>query len=263
MAYPALNSQMITQYLHTPELSLEVRPTLTSTNTVLRILAEQGAPAGSVLVAEEQSSGRGRLGRSFFSPAECGIYFTVLLRPDLALKDTQLITTAAAVAVCEAIEQICGQETQIKWVNDVYLNGRKICGILTEGVPTAQGDRLSYALLGIGINIFPSAALPPELCGKAAAVFPARPPIDYRPQLVAAVLDNFFRYYPTLPERGFYQSYKKRLFILNQEVLVTQGSRSFTANVLDLTEDCRLKVQLGDGKITYLDSGEISIKPLS
>ena len=263
MLYPPLKAEDIVQHLHTPNLTLDVRPTISSTNTVLRQLAEQGAPTGLVLVAEEQTGGRGRFGRSFYSPKESGIYFSVLLRPDLPLKDNHLITTAAAVAICQTLEQVCNLSPQIKWVNDVYLHRQKTSGILTEGVPQADSDKLSYALLGIGINIFPPyEAFNGELVTKATTLFPTAPKHDLRAQIVAAVLDNYFKLYPFSDAQKLYHEYKKRLFILGEEILVHQGSESFNAHVLDLMEDFTLKVQLKSKEIRYLSSGEVSIKPL-
>ena len=262
MLYPPLTAESIAQYLHTPNLALDVRPTLTSTNTILRQLAEQGAPAGLVLIAEEQSGGRGRLGRSFYSPKESGVYFSVLLKPHLALKDSHLLTTAAAVAICKALEQVCRLSPQIKWVNDVYLRRQKTAGILTEGIPLADSEQLDYAILGIGINIFPPIeAFQGELAAKATTLFSAPPEDDLRAPLVAAVLDNYFQLYPFNEQEKLYQEYKKRLFILGEEIFITQGKESFTARVLDLREDFALKVQLAGGEIRYLNSGEVSIIP--
>ena len=262
MLYPPLKAEYIAQYLRTPNLTLDVRPTLSSTNTVLRQLAEQGAPVGLVLVAEEQTGGRGRFGRSFYSPKESGVYFSVLLKPDLPLKDNHLITTAAAVAICRALEQVFNLAPQIKWVNDVYLHRQKTAGILTEGIPAPSGDRLAYALLGIGINIFPPAdAFNGELAAKATSLFPTPPADDLRAVIVAAVLDNYFQLAPHLQEQFFYQEYKKRLFILGEDIFIKQGNESFQARVLDLREDFALKVQLACGEIRYLNSGEVSIIP--
>ena len=262
MLYPPLKAEDIAQYLHTPDLTLDVRPTISSTNTVLRQLTEQGAPTGLVLVAEEQSGGRGRFGRSFYSPKESGIYFSVLLRPDLPLKDNHLITTAAAVAICQALEQVCDLSPQIKWVNDVYLHRQKTAGILTEGVPQADSDKLAYALLGIGINIFPPyEAFSGELATKATTLFPTTPENDLRAPIVAAVLDNYFKLYPFADKDSLYREYKKRLFILDEDVLIKQGKESFQAHVLDLRKDFALKVQLATKEIRYLNSGEVSIIP--
>lgn len=110
---------------------LQVQTEVTSTNTLLKAQAEQGAPEGTVLIAESQTAGKGRLGRHFTSPPGTGIYFSLLLRPHCTAEKSLFITTTAAVAVCEAIEQVTGLNPQIKWVNDVYLNEKKVCGILT------------------------------------------------------------------------------------------------------------------------------------
>ncbi len=126
-----LSVESITPYLadNLKELSLMVHKSVTSTNTLLKELAGEGEKEGKVLIAEEQTGGRGRLGRKFYSPAKTGIYMSILLRPKLTVDDALFITTSAAAAVAEAIESVTGCEASIKWVNDIYCNGKKVCGI--------------------------------------------------------------------------------------------------------------------------------------
>ena len=126
---------------------------LDSTNSYLKEMAAKGAQEGTIIIANRQSAGRGRLGRSFFSPEEKGIYMSILLRPDISLERAVLITSMAAVAVAEAIEQVSGIQTKIKWVNDIFLNKKKVCGILTEAGIDAETGTLEYAVLGIGVNV--------------------------------------------------------------------------------------------------------------
>lgn len=257
------DEKSVYQYLHTSDLHITVLPEVTSTNTVLAQKAQMGAPEGTVLAAHCQSSGRGRIGRSFASPKDGGLYFTLLLRPDFSPAQSSILTPTAAVAMAEAIESVCGIAPQIKWVNDLYLNERKICGILTETVPDKSGKAIDYVLIGIGVNIYPAwENLSPELAGKVGTIFPAKPDMDYRARLLAAFLDNFFEFYPALPQAKLYQAYKDRLFILNRKVTVIQGSETYQATVLDLNDDFSLRVCKENGADKVLFSGEISLQLL-
>ena len=256
----SFDANSVYQYLKTNRLSVTVVPEVSSTNTVLAEQAQNGATDGTVLSAHCQTAGRGRMGRSFLSP-KGGLYFSVLLRPPFSLARSNILTPAAAVSMAKALESTCGIAPQIKWVNDLYLNERKICGILTEAMPDKSGAGFDYVIIGIGVNLYPAAqALPAELAQKVGTVFATATDIDYRPQILAAFLDNFFALYPALPHEELYNSYKERLFILNREALITQGSEIYQAQVLDLNEDFSLCVRTHDGKTKNLLSGEVSLK---
>ena len=150
---------------------IEVRDSVTSTNTVLRSLAAMGAPEGYVLAAAGQTAGKGRHGRSFHSPADSGAYFSLLLRPGPKTCDASLITSAAAVAAAEAIEEVFGLYVGIKWVNDLVLETKKVCGILTEAEFNVESGMIDSAVLGIGINITkPENGFPEELRDVATAL---------------------------------------------------------------------------------------------
>lgn len=151
-----------------------VRKCLDSTNAEALRRAVDGAPEGTVIVAEEQTAGRGRRGRSFFSPAGTGIYLSILVRPALPAERAHLLTCSAAVAVAEAIEACAGVDASIKWVNDVYCRGKKVAGILTEGSFDLEGGVLQHAVVGIGVNVRPPhAGFPAEIAERAGAVLPA------------------------------------------------------------------------------------------
>lgn len=253
--------QEVYRHLHTPNLHINIVPVLTSTNTILAQMAQNGAPEGTVLAALAQSAGRGRLGKNFASPENGGLYFTILLRPSCSLAQAQFLTPVAAVCMAQAIESTCHLPIQIKWVNDLYLSGKKICGILTETMPRKNSSALEYVLIGIGVNIYPAAEkLPPELSQKATTIFPEKPAIDYRPLLLAAFLDNFFAIYPALPHAEIFAEYQKRLFIIGQTVEIWQGNYHYLAQVLDLADDYSLIVRTADGQIQKLFSGEIQLK---
>ena len=150
---------------------LVVVPEIGSTNTAIKQEYAAGRAEGFTLIAEQQTAGRGRLGRTFCSPAGGGLYMSVLLRPRMPLERLNFITIAAAVAVCRAIDQTCGIHPEIKWVNDIFMNGKKLCGILTEAAIEGETGSIDYAVLGIGANLrLDSAALPEEVRTVAGAL---------------------------------------------------------------------------------------------
>lgn len=255
---------MIEQYLSCPmPLTLDVRGEVSSTNTLMKELAAAGAPEGSVLIAESQSAGRGRQGRSFFSPDGSGLYLSLLLRPRLSPEDTAALTTAAAAATALAIEQVSGRSAGIKWVNDIWLEGKKVCGILCEAAFTPAGG-LDYVVAGIGVNIFaPEGGFPAELSGIAGVVFDrSEAPQDARSRIAAEILNNFARFYLNMEAREYFPEYKKRCFLLGREINVLRGGEVIPATALDINDECHLLVRYRDGSEEYLRSGEVSIRPL-
>lgn len=242
---------------------IKVCKTITSTNTCLKEHAALGAPEGTVFVSEEQSGGRGRFGRNFFSPSGTGVYFSLLLRPCVKASDATLMTTAAAVAVASSIEALTGAPAKIKWVNDVFIDGKKVCGILTEGAFDIEGGGMEYAVLGIGINVqTPEAGFPADLSGTAAAVCGGGEVAHgLRSRLIAEILKRLWEYYVSLNDRAFLDEYKRRSFIIGHEIDVVTGDTSRTARALDIDDDCRLVVRFDDGAIEVLSSGEVSIRP--
>ena len=249
-----------------------VEEEVSSTNTLLKEAAAQGAPDGSVLIACRQTAGKGRLGRSFYSPEETGIYMSLLLRPELKAKDSLLITTAAAVATAEAIERVTGVATKIKWVNDIYCRDRKVVGILTEGGLKAGSDQLSYAVLGIGINLWePSEGFPEEIVKIAGSVLTESFLPDtiekekLRCQLAAEILNQFMKIYPRLKEKEFMNAYRKRSLLIGKEVRLMQADHAAdldlpTVKVLNVGDDAQLIVQMPDGSLKEISSGEVSVK---
>ncbi|MFA9380885.1 MAG: biotin--[acetyl-CoA-carboxylase] ligase [Acetanaerobacterium sp.] len=259
-----LSVQSILKYLDNSAkaLRIEVHKTVSSTNSIARELAMAGEPEGRVVVSEEQTNGRGRRGRRFFSSAGAGIYMSLLLRPTFSAVDAALLTAAAAVAVAVAIEQVSGRKTQIKWVNDIYMDGKKVCGILTEASSSLENGGLEYAILGIGINSFePQGGYPNDIADIAAPVFNGESGTeDVRNRLAAAVLSSFMVYYGELDSKAFLQEYKKRSLVIGKNITVINGTGSIPAQALDIDDVCHLKVRYEDGREEYLSSGEISIR---
>ena len=240
---------------------LLVVPSLTSTNTVLKE-RYLGRPHGFVLLAEEQTGGRGRLGRSFASPAGTGIYLTILLHPTLPIQHIQFITIAAAVAVAEAIGRTAGFDPQIKWVNDVLMDGRKLCGILTEAMIEGETGTVSSLIAGIGVNLRPNPDWPDEVRAVAGALSEFGEP-PRRAELAAAILSRFERAYSLL-EQGrqaeLLERYRSRLYCIGREVTVIGPAAKYEALCTGLDENGHLLVRDKDGQEHTLSSGEISIR---
>lgn len=241
--------------------TIEVAPSLTSTNTVMKERYTD-RPHGFVLLAEEQTGGRGRLGRSFASPAGTGIYLTILLRPTLPLSHIQFVTIAAAVAVAEAIEQTAGFAPQIKWVNDVLMDGRKLCGILTEASIEGESGAVSAVMVGIGINLRPNPAWPDDVRAVAGALsqYGATP---RRAALTAAVLGCFERSYALIEqgrEAALLDRYRSRLCCIGQRVAVIAPTGTYPADCIGLDAAGHLLVRTDDGATRALATGEISIR---
>ena len=239
--------------------------TIDSTNREAKQLALEGAPQGTIVVASQQTAGRGRLGRSFFSPKESGLYMSIVLRPEMNSSLALRITSAAAVAVCRAIERHCDKEAGIKWVNDVFIDGMKVCGILTEGISGFESGRIESVVVGIGLNhTIPKAGFPSELSSIAGALFSDIPPLrSSRNQVAADIIACFFDLLPFLESSAFLDEYRKRSIVLGKRVLVTHGSESYEAVASGIEEDGSLVVQLPTGELRILSSGEISLKKLA
>ena len=254
-----LTNESIYRHLNTPSILVETYDVLPSTNTTLKERGRMGAQHGLVIAAAEQTAGRGRMGREFFSPADTGIYFSALLRPSLPVEDCQLITTAAAVACAGVLEEISGSEAKIKWVNDIYINHKKVCGILTEAAISPNG-KLDFAILGIGINITPPKNnFPSDIKNKAGALL-CHTSEDLRGYIIAKVLDEFFSLYGTLEERAYFEEYRNRSLLDGMQVEVIKQGQSLPATALCIDDELHLVVQYNDGTIEHLYTGDVSIK---
>lgn len=232
-----------------------------STNMEVKRRALEGAGEGLVVLAEQQTAGRGRRGRSFFSPSGTGIYMSALFRPDPEIsQDVVLITTAASVAVCRAIRNVLGEEPEIKWVNDVYLNGKKICGILTEAVSDFESGRIDTVVVGIGINYHvPEEGFPEELKETAGTVCPA----DYRiprNRLAAAVMEELYALYEGLSDKTYMEDYRRWSNVIGKEVRFTSGTEWEYGMALDIDENGGLIVETEQGDRQVLRTGEITLR---
>ncbi len=258
-----LSPQSIEKFLTTENYRLEVYPSLASTNIATKEAAVRGAAHGLVIVADSQTQGYGRFGRDFFSPCGTGLYMSILLRPQFSdPKAPLLITAAAAVAVAEATEAISARRADIKWVNDIYMDDQKICGILAEGAMDLENMRLQYVVLGIGINVRPpESGLPENLQNIAGALFPQGCPPDTRSRLAADILDRFSDYYENIESRGFVSEYRARSNTIMRKIRILEpGGSQREAYALRIDDHCGLVVRLDSGEEKTLLAGEVSIR---
>ena len=257
----SLNAEKIKDFLPDKYNSLDILSfgEVDSTNNIIRKMAEDGANEGCTAIASCQTAGKGRLGKSFFSPEDTGIYMSILLRPTFKAENSGLITTAAAVAVCKALEALGTENPKIKWVNDIFVRSKKVCGILTESSLKHNGS-FDYAVLGIGINVYsPNNGFSEDLRNIAGFIFPEKQE-NLRNRLSALIIEEFFALYERLTDKSFFGFYKQHCFVLGKEITVIKsGEKEKKATALDLDDRFRLLVDYGD-KTEYLSSGEISIK---
>ena len=229
-------------------LRVRVYETLDSTNQEAKRLLAAGEPCPMLLLAEEQTAGRGRRGRGFYSPAGEGLYMTLALQPRAALSQATLLTAAAAVAVAQAVEALTALACQIKWVNDVYLDGKKLCGILTEASGSFEADALSSVCAGIGVNVR-TRDFPEELAGRA------------RNRLAAEIAVRLLNFAADLGAREFLEEYRRRSLVLGKAVAFTRGGGERRALAVGIGENGELIVRYDDGREEALNAGEVRILP--
>lgn len=239
-------------------LYFEVHRTISSTNEVMREHTDM--PEGYVIAAGAQTEGKGRFGRSFFSPTETGVYFSMLLKPNIAANEVVRITTTAAVAVCRAIRSVSGQSPKIKWVNDIYLDGKKICGILTQASFSIEENKAEYVIVGIGLNVYrPADGFPEEIKNLAGALADSFQG-DLKNRIVAEICNELFNLYKHEKYHTIAAEYKSHSFLIGKNVAVVTSRGETPAKVLDIDENCNLVVEYENGKTEVISSGEISIK---
>lgn len=241
---------------------IEVQKVVDSTNVELKRRALDCGVHGLTLLAEEQTGGKGRLGRSFYSPAGTGIYMSILLKPELVGSDAVLITTATSVAVCRAIQKTLGVQPQIKWVNDIYMGDKKICGILTEAISDFEIGKIDFVVVGIGIN-YRTEEFPDDLKERAGCLGGNHSGVP-RNLLVAAVLNEFWKIYEQLPGREFMADYRKCSNVIGKRVRFQQRGDWQEAYALDIDENGGLIVEYekenGEKVTRTLHTGEITLR---
>lgn len=242
---------------------IQEHPTCTSTNELCRQAALQGAPEGLVITAEHQSAGRGRLGRSFYSPKASGLYMSLLLRPDPASADPLVLTALTAVSVCRAVEALTPHRPQIKWVNDLYLERKKLCGILVQGGTVPPSKDPAWMIVGIGVNLAqPEGGFPPELEDIATALYPAgQAPHNLRQRLLKEILSQWDSIYSDPAQQvAAREEYRRRSLLTGQTVLVHDPNGPWSGTVKEIDPQLRLVIQTPEGETKSLLYYEVTWK---
>ena len=235
---------------------------LESTNETAKEMTRSGAGKhGAVIVADHQTAGKGRYGKTFYSPPNHGLYVSFILDPvQLGFSTPTLVTAFAAVSVCEAIEAVSDKSPQIKWVNDIFLDGRKICGILTESVTSAGNDNSQWLILGIGVNFnTPLSEFPEEIRHAAGSLFVTENPPITRNQLAAEIINRIVSSYNQCGECNMLEKYRSRMFLLGETVSVTGTEEAYDAIAIDIDDIGRLIVKKENGEFISLSAGEVSL----
>jgi len=241
-----LSKEIIKENL--PGFEIIIKDLTASTNDDAKKLAQTEKTGNAVIIAKSQTNGKGRLGRSFYSPKDTGIYFSILLHPQMSMEESLMLTPTAAVSVAEAIKKQTGKDAQIKWVNDIFMGGKKVCGILTEAAFDMEMQRPSYVVIGIGINLL-TEDFPEDIKNIAGSTGQAD-----KNMLIADIVNGIMR----LEKQEVSNKYKELSCVLNKEVEVV--GKGYFAKAVDMTEDCNLILEKQDGEKVILKSGEISIK---
>lgn len=232
---------------------------LESTNKTAKEMATSLFKHGTVLIANEQTGGKGRFQRDFFCKKDCGIYLTFMFKPEnLAFSNTSIVTAFLAVAVCKAIEKTTEKNPKIKWVNDILLEDKKICGILTETVIKPGEDKISAIIAGIGINFsIPSKDFPQSLQHSAGSLFEDGAPLISRNQLIAEIINQILSPEATISDTLTLQTYKSYLSMLGKNISIKNNEETIAVTALDIDGTGRLIVKNSNDEILALSSGEV------
>jgi len=237
-----------------PDVRVEVFPELDSTNAEAKRRLKNGLCEPLLLVAEHQTAGRGRQGRSFYSPDGTGIYMTLVVHPNAPLTDAVSVTTRASVAVCRAIRRLTGLNAEIKWVNDLYYNGKKICGILVEAVSDFAESLTKSLVIGVGVNVttqdFPKEL--PEAASLGTAV--------NRSRLTAAIAEELLRETADLHDKSYLSDYRAWSLVLGKKIVWTMDGVKREALAVEIDGEGGLVIREEDGTVRTLRSGEISVR---
>lgn len=264
MAAPDLMTEAeIKSLMHTDWVAKEVLyfDTIDSTNTKAQELAEKGYPSGTLVVADKQDSGKGRRGRSWVSPSGTGIFMTLMIKPDINPNNASMLTLVAALAVAKAITSVTGEEALIKWPNDIVVNGKKVCGILTE--MNAQFDYINHIVVGIGINVH-NESFPEEISQMASSLMiEAGGKRFHRAQIIAETMSYFEQYYDTFLKTqdlsALVREYDELLVNRNKSVRVLDPKEPFDGKAMGITPKGELIVDTWESR-KLVSSGEVSVR---
>ena len=264
MAAPDLMTEAeIKSLMHTEWVAKEVLyfDTIDSTNTKAQELAEKGYPSGTLVVADKQESGKGRRGRSWVSPSGTGIFMTLMIKPDINPNNASMLTLVAALAVAKAITSVTSEEALIKWPNDIVVNGKKVCGILTE--MNAQFDYINHIVVGIGINVH-NESFPEEISQMASSLMiEAGGKRFHRAQIIAETMSYFEQYYDTFLKTqdlsALVREYDELLVNRNKSVRVLDPKEPFDGKAMGITPKGELIVDTWESR-KLVSSGEVSVR---
>lgn len=255
-----LSEEAINRFLNN-SYNVKVYQEISSTNDVLKKMAvSEHAIQGTTIVSDYQTGGKGRLGRSFYSPKGSGLYLSMLLRPEGNVIDNLMLTAQSAVAVYRAVKKVTGIELSIKWVNDLYFEGRKICGILSEGQASMESGKMEYIVVGIGINIYePENGFPDEIKEKAGSILGKRSEDKQinRNELAAEIINEF---YNLANDKVLAPEYIERNLVPGHDILVIDGSKVRNAKAVGINADGTLNIREEDGSLNTLVFGEVSVR---
>lgn len=262
-----LSEHAISAELKTRELgrAIDLFKTINSTNTFAKSLAQLGAVHGHTVISELQTEGRGRLGRSFHSPGAQGVYMSVIIRPQIPIDQALGLTACAAVAVCEAIDELVrssstySEESKIKWVNDIFIGGRKVCGILTEASVALEQGGLDYVVLGFGVNVN-NYSFPEELASVATSLRMVCGESFSRSKLAALILNHLERRIDTMGDGSFMNEYRRRSILTGRVIDVENNGAVERFECVGIDDSGKLIVRRGNGVQLLLSSGTVTIR---
>ena len=248
--------------------------TVDSTNTIAKQIAAQKETSLALIVSETQTAGRGRIRRSFFSPNSSGIYMSLLIKPTFDMSKSMLVTTAASVAICRGISSVLGINCKIKWVNDIYYNGRKVCGVLTEGITDFKSGQIEYIVIGIGINYStPAQGFPEEIKNIAGSLLNQETQSGKesltsssisRNQLIGTIITELLGLLGHLNEADFLEEYRTKSLILGHQVVFSShinGQLCYkSGKAVDIDTNGGLIVLLEDGNTMVINTGEVTLR---
>lgn len=235
------------------DINIIIYDSVDSTNNMLKRMFIDGIPNNTLIIADEQTTGKGRFGRSFYSPAKTGLYFSLLIKPELDTSTAVLITGVIAVAICRSIETLTCKHPGIKWINDIYIDNKKIAGILTEASSGFESGKFDYIIIGVGINISTD-NFPDELAEIAGSL---NSDIS-KNQLIGDILNNFYKIYYSLPDTEFMKEYRKYSILINHEISYNIENVTYSGKVIGIDDFGGLIISNSNG-ITTLKSGEVTI----
>ncbi|MGL5204064.1 MAG: biotin--[acetyl-CoA-carboxylase] ligase [Cetobacterium sp.] len=237
-----------------------IKNSIDSTNTDGKRLLIENPSHGTTIISNEQTNGRGRKGRYFFSPKDTGIYMSILLKPELlSLENPLKITIATAVALTKSIDELCKKNTFIKWVNDIYIDNKKIAGILTEATTDFESGSIQNIIIGIGIN-FNTSIFPEELSSIAGAIFSEKDSVVNRNELIARIINEIMDTINDLNNENIIKKYREKSFLIGRDIVFYEKNIESSGRVSDIDDNGYLLVQTDSGSKKTLYAGEVNIK---